>query len=80
MHIINWACTTTFCVFFSLPSYSHAASESKAKQQRVDIEILEQAYQQLVLGYDGKKQQLQTRQDQLKKRATLIAKKQLKIR
>ncbi|MCK5897068.1 MAG: C40 family peptidase [Cocleimonas sp.] len=80
MHLINWAYTTTFCVFFSLPNHNLAAQENNSRQQQIDIEILEQAYQQLVLGHNVKKKQVQTQQDKLKKQVTLIAKKQLKIR
>jgi cell wall-associated NlpC family hydrolase len=76
----NWAFTSIFCVLISLPSYSLAAQKNKLEQQSNDSKILELAYQQLILSNSKNKKQLQNKQNQLKKRATIIAKKQLRIR
>ncbi len=78
MHSNNWVFTTAFCVLISLPSYSLAAQKNK-KTQPIDTSILKLAYQQLVLNDSKNTKQLQTKQNHLKQRATIIAKKQLKI-
>lgn len=80
MCIKSWAYITTSCIFFSISPLGYAAEKKLPNQSTIDTEILELAYQQLVLGHQKKTQQLQHKQGQLKERATLIAKKQLKIR
>ena len=78
MHSNNWVFTTIFCVLISLPSYILAAQKNKQTQQ-IDIATLELAYQELVLNNPKNTKQLQTKQNPLKQRAAIIAKKQLKI-
>ena len=78
MHSNNWAFTTAFCVLISLPNYSFSAQ--KNKPSLIDRSILESVYQQLILNNSKNKKQVQNKQNSLKQHATLIAKKQLKVR
>jgi cell wall-associated NlpC family hydrolase len=80
MRMKNWAYITTSYLLFSIPHLGYATPKDHPIQSPIDTATLELAYQQLVLGHQKKTKKLQTKQDQLKQHAALIAKKQLKIR
>ena len=79
MHNNNWVFITAFCVLLSLPSYTLATQKNKNQRKQIDTSILELAYQQLVLNNAKNTKQLKTKQNNLKQRAAIIAKKQLRI-
>ncbi|MCK5812972.1 MAG: C40 family peptidase [Cocleimonas sp.] len=82
MNIVNRIFTTIFCVLLlSFSTYTQAVEKDNSNEL-ITIEDLQSAYQLLVLDHADKTQQLQfqQRQNVLTQKATLIAKKQLKIR
>ena len=82
MKIVNSVFTTTLCaLFLSFSSTTQVVAKDNS-DQLISIADLQTAYQLLVLNHSNETQQrqFQQRQNELTKRATLIAKKQLKIR
>jgi cell wall-associated NlpC family hydrolase len=82
MNIVNRAFTTTLCtLLLSFSSYTQAAPKENS-DQLISVADLQLAYQLLVLNQSNATQQrqFQKQQNKLTQRATLIAKKQLKIR
>jgi cell wall-associated NlpC family hydrolase len=82
MEIVNRAFTTVFCVLFLSISNCAQAEPKDSSNKFMTTEDLKLAYQLLVLNHSNETQQrqFQQRQNALTKKATLIARKQLKIR